>query len=206
MKNIITSIVFSEKDDAFLVETSKDNFLIEYEDYEKLQLFVGKEISPELMQNLKNNRKLKRAKSVALKYLSYRPRATKEIRDRLRKDQFEETIIDETIYDLQNHEMINDYEFARIFYEDKIRFNHWSTKKINYELLCKGISRDIIDELTIKYSKYDYKNALFLVENKIKLWEEKYEEKYRLKNKIYSYLSSRGYDYSTIQLIFEEIM
>lgn len=200
----IQAITFDEKKSCFQVCLEKAEYRISYEDYITLNLSVGDKITEKDLQTLEHKHLLNQAYTVSVRFLSYRLRSKKEVRDRLLKNRYSEAIIFETIDNLEKNGYLSDELFTQSFLEEKMHLNHWSLNKIKYELYKKGISDEIISSVyDNSYDHVDYDNALKMTENKITFWKEKYQNSYQLKNKIYQYLSSKGYQYSTIQDIFD---
>lgn len=200
----IQSIIFDEKKASFQICLEKTEFRISYEDYISLNLSVGDKITDKDLRILEHKHLLNQAYSVSVRFISYRLRSKKEVRDRLIKNRYSEAVILETIHNLEKNGYLNDELFAQTFTEEKLHLNHWSLNKIKYELYRKGISDEIIVSIYDNCLDHaDYDNALKMTENKISFWKEKYQNSYQLKNKIYQYLSSKGYQYSTIQDIFD---
>ena len=91
--------------------------------------------------------------NLALRFLSYRPRSEKEVRDRLKikyqksnlKDL--ELIIDRVIQKLKKYNFVNDLEFAKKWIESRMKFKPRSLRLIKLELKKKGISDDIIQAI-----------------------------------------------------------
>jgi regulatory protein len=87
-----------------------------------------------------------------LKFLNFRPRSEKEVRDYLKKklQKFPETdasIIDLIVHKLQQQKFLNDVEFARMWVRSRTEFKPKGKYLVKQELRQKGISPDIIDEV-----------------------------------------------------------
>jgi len=142
----------------------------------------------------------------ALKFLSYRPRSEKEIRDKLLGKKASEEIINKIISRLKKNNFLNDEEFVKWWIEQRTRFKPRSVRLIKIELKQKGIGQELIDEtidhlpLTID----DLESAKKLIEKRLPRyknlsWEEKFQKIARL-------LSSKGFSYDIIKEIFKEIL
>src|SRR3989344_6604171 len=81
----------------------------------------------------------------ALKFLSYRPRSEKEIRDKLKKKKASEETINKIILRLKENNFINDEEFVRWWIEQRTNFKPRSLRLIKMELKQKGVSNDLIE-------------------------------------------------------------
>ena len=152
----------------------------------------------------------------ALKFLSYRPRSEKEVRDRLRIKNHESGIkdlnllIDQVILKLKKYKFIDDTEFAKKWIENRTRFKPRGLRLIKLELKKKGISDEIIQTI-IHNSEFiiqnDLEQAKKLVEKKIERFRNKFgmtrEKTYQ---KLGRYLASKGFDWDTIKKSIDEVL
>lgn len=163
----------------------------------------GMEIDPSFLNNILLKEEQIKANNVALRYLGYRMRAEKEIRDRLYKDDFDEDIIDNSIDYLQKNGLIDDYEFAKAFTLDKININKYGPQRIRYDLYQKGIDRDIIDKVLSKDDN-EYERCLEAGEKKIYSYrKDDNQSKYR---KLSAFLQRRGFSYAVIRDVLRELI
>lgn len=149
----------------------------------------------------------------ALKFLSYRPRSEKEVRERLRIKNHEsgikelDSIIDQVIHKLRDYNFINDYDFAKRWVESRMKSKQRSLRLIKLELKRKGISDDIIQTI-IHDSKFmihsDLEQAKKLVEKRI--GRLKGLDRQKIYEKLGRYLASKGFDWDTIKKSIDEIL
>jgi regulatory protein len=85
--------------------------------------------------------------SVAIKFLSYRARSTKEVEEKLKEKGFGPSEIKQTIVWLTGTGYLNDEVFARERASLRLRVKHWGTMKIASELKTKGIGPEIIGKI-----------------------------------------------------------
>ncbi len=71
---------------------------------------------------------------------------TADILEKLRKWEISDKDMQKIMTFLYQHKFIDDSRFARIYTEDKFRFNHWGKQKINLMLRQKNIPPEIIAE------------------------------------------------------------
>ena len=200
---IIEEIIFDSKNNLLIVRINSFNYQINYELYNKLSISVGKEISKEEYLEIKSFSEFNILLFKSLNFLSYRMRTEKEIMDRLLKETNDFNIIGEVITYLKDNNYIDDIVFTKNFYENKSYYNNWSSKKIIYELQNKGISREKFNEIITETYENDYNNAKKLVEKKYKTLKIG-NDNYKFKNKVYTYLTNRGFSYDIIKEIIEE--
>jgi regulatory protein len=87
------------------------------------------------------------AMSVAIKFLSYRARSTKEVEEKLKEKGFGPSEIRQTIKRLTDSGYLNDEVFARDRASSRSRTKHWGAIKIASELNSKGVSSEIIGKI-----------------------------------------------------------
>jgi regulatory protein len=199
-----------QKKDSKNVKVIFDNdteLIIDFELILKNGLRKDKEISESHFDFLKiENQKLQIHKK-ALDYLSRRIHSSKELKRKLLQKKFDSELINEVTSLLQEKKIIDDYNFAAQFIEEKLKLKMWGKKKLQFELMKKGISRDIIEELILNIPEADEKNKLnILVQKKLgSLLKRNYDEK-KIKEKLLSFLTGKGYDYYSALGAVEECL
>jgi len=148
----------------------------------------------------------------ALRFLSYRPRSEKEVRDRLKlkvqssKFKVEQDVIDKVIEKLKEKKFINDEEFAKWWMESRLRFKPRSLRLIKIELKQKGIDPELIDK-TINDEGLminDSENAKKLIQKKFERFKNLPKEK--IYQKLGRFLASKGFDWDTIKKSIDEML
>ena len=194
---IINNIEFSDKKDKFVIETdTKESFLLSYNDFEKYKIHNEMIIDDELYTHLLNISKFTEAFEISLNFLSYKLRTEKEIITKLKSKKFSTEIIDEVITKLKNLDLLDDYNYAKIFINDKINLTNYSKRRIINDLYQKGIDKRIYEDYLEEVFGYNMEldKATQIVETKINIWKEKHEG-YDLKNKIVTFLLQKGFSY-----------
>ncbi len=143
-----------------------------------------------------------KALHVAVRYLGYRPRSEKEVRDHLQKKHYDEKTIFKVIDQLKHYGYINDETFARLFVENRIRYNPKSRFALGYELKQKGISSHICDALLTEYK--DMHMAKKALGFKRRQWQHLDLE--NQKKKAMNYLRYRGFGYETCRAAWEDFL
>lgn len=136
----------------------------------------------------------------ALRYLSYRPRSEKEIRDRLMRKNFDPLIIDKVIEKLKEDKFLNDTEFAEWWIDQRQEFKGKSKYVIKNELSEKGIDKQTI-ETTLDTAKDDYETAKELFEKKKRRFENYTGDEYI--KKVTGFLQRKGFSWDIIQKILK---
>ena len=142
----------------------------------------------------------------AIKLLSIRKRSVFEMRNRLKRKEFEGNIVDEVVEELIEYKYLNDEEFAEAYINDRINFNPRGSFLVKKELREKGVAENIVNE-KIK--------ELFPEEKEMELAKKAAEKKMETlnkdleKNKIYqkigSYLQTKGYFSHIIREVLDDV-
>ncbi len=151
----------------------------------------------------------------ALKFLSYRPRSEKEIRDNLKGKRYKkhgtsgteinDSVIEQIINKLKEQKFLNDEEFAKWWIESRLNYKPRALRLIKIELKQKGISDDIIESLIHDSESLihnDLEMAKRLAEKKIKRYKDL--PKQEIYQKLGRFLSSKGFSWDTIKKAIEE--
>ncbi|BEP29851.1 regulatory protein RecX [Helicovermis profundi] len=145
---------------------------------------------------------VKKGFNYALNVLSYRDRTEKEIRDKMTTKEYEKSVIDEVLLKLKKLNLINDVEFTEKYVE--FRIERYGKNRLKQELFRKGISKEIIENV-LSYVGED-EEFLAAKEIAIKKFNQygdiPFEKKY---NRLMGLLSRKGYSYSTVKRVFEEL-
>jgi len=145
----------------------------------------------------------------SLRFLSYRPRSEKEVRDRLIRKKIDSQIIEKIIAKLKEKKFLNDEEFAKWWIEQRTKVRPKAIRVITLELKQKGISNEIIESLLSKdvSSEEQVSNDLELANKLIEKRIERFRNssKQEIYQKLGSYLSRRGFDWETIKQSIDEL-
>ena len=117
------------------------------------------------------------------------------------KDAEIRTIIDSLV----SENYLNQGRFAKIFASEKARFNKWGPKKIEQALRLKGIEKDDIESAIEGVSESFNNDSLQqILTNKRRNLKAK--NNYELKNKLIRFALSRGYDYSQVIKVLNNVI
>jgi len=126
-------------DDLFIAGVSDETLM-------RLAIRTGDVISPDTLKALQHTEEVIHAKSVALRFLSTRPRTESEIRDKLREKEFSEAEIAHTIEELRKSNLLNDREFARMYIRDALALKSLGRIVLRRKLLLLGVDKAVTDE------------------------------------------------------------
>lgn len=140
-----------------------------------------------------------------LKFLNFRPRSEKEVRDYLKKKKqkfpdIDSSLIDLIVHKLKQQKFLNDHDFAKWMIRSRTEFKPKGTYLVRLELRQKGISQEIIDELLQNEdvrSESDKDLAIAILEKKRRKYESmEHNERFA---KAGAMLARRGFDLDTIK-------
>ena len=152
----------------------------------------------------------------ALRFLSFRPRSEKEIKDYLsKKSSFAkasegqaeskvESVINSVIEKLKERKFINDTEFAKWWVDQRTRIKPRASRLIKFELKQKGIAKELIDEVFEKDLSSDLEKAKILAEKRMPRYKN--EEPKKVYEKMSRFLVSKGFDYDIIKKVIEKVL
>ncbi len=159
----------------------------------RLGLEKGEDLTELKIKEILSQKAENEAKNIALKFLSFRRRTEKEIRDKLKSKGFDEKSIKSTIDKLKGYDLINDSEFATAWVKERLAYKPRGKKLLRQELWKKGIEKEIIDQVTEELCQDEDKSALELLQ-KIKKRYQNLEPKVA-RRRMLSLLLRRGFSY-----------
>jgi regulatory protein len=153
----------------------------------------------------------------ALRFLSYRPRSEKEIKDYLFKKSLYtkaseeqkkeiESITNSIIEKLKEQRFLNDEEFARMWVQSRVRAKPRASRVIKRELQIKGIDKEKIEELFAGNENEipsDFQMAFTLAQKRLKKYTNLPKQEFF--EKMGRFLASRGFTYDIIKEVIAEI-
>ena len=113
------------------------------------RLEIGQDVSDERLDELMEKAGLDSAMSVALRYLTSRPRSERELRDRLRRRKIGEAVIDRTVEQLRTKGLLDDFTFAQYWVDQRVTFRPRSRRMLEMELRQKGVDGEAIEGVTL---------------------------------------------------------
>lgn len=156
------------------------------------KLKVGCELSSDELAELKRASEFGKLYQRALEWVLVRPRSSKEVRDYLYKKIYEKKLdkkyIDEIVTRLESKGYVDDRRFAEFWVENRFVKKGVSRKRLAMELMKKGISKDIIDE--VLDGRDDKQEILKIIARK----RDKYDDE-----KLIAYLCRQGFPYQLVR-------
>ncbi len=160
-------------------------------------LQVGQELSDEKIKDLQSKDEVEIALQRALRYLSYRPRSEKEVRQNLNKHDFSDTVVDEIIQRLKRNQLVDDTAFARMWVENRSEFRPRGAYALRMELRQKGLPDGEIDQALSDLNEEQL--ALKAARKQVRKYRGLEQQDFR--NKMSGFLARRGFNYAIISSI-----
>lgn len=135
-----------------------------------------------------------KCKNSAIRTVEKTYKTEKELKDKLIERGFEEDTIRRTIDFLKEYNLLNDEKYAEMYIKDRLRTQ--GRNKIKYALIRKGISEEVLSDKLSNIDEEDENDTAFkLAEKKYNMLKKKESDKYKLSQKLFRFLLSKGYDY-----------
>jgi regulatory protein len=184
-------------DGQFALGLSEEVFL-------KFSLFENKKIEEKEIEEILFEEEKAQAKEKALNFLSYRPRTEKEIRKKLKEKDFDDAVIEEVAQTLKRLKLIDDYEYAKNFVQERLRLSPRGENLLKQELWKKGIDKEIIGEvLRETFESRDVEEIAQEVLEKAKRKYRNLEKEVALR-RIKGFLLRRGFSYETVNELVKD--
>ena len=155
---------------------------------------VGMEISAEDLAEFKKASEFGKLYQRTLEWVLVRPRSIRETNDYLYKKIFEKKLdknyIDRIIETLKDKKYLDDYRFCEYYVENRFIKKGVSLKRLRMELLKKGISKEIIEEVLADSDRNDEEELKKMIAKK----RAKYDDE-----KLTAYLVRQGFQYDLVR-------
>jgi regulatory protein len=171
-----------------------------------LRLHKGQELTQGDWDQLERAERGSKAWNAALRLLAVRPRSEHELRDRLRRKEFEPEHIDTTITRLRELELIDDAHFAELWISNRQKLRPRGAQALRQELRAKGIDRDTVDEVvTNAVDAHDERAACEQVARQALRRYADAPDKATFLRKLGGLLQRRGFRFDTIKPIVDQL-
>ncbi len=146
-------------------------------------------------------------KQRALSFLGRRYHSERELLLKLKTKSYDERLIKLVLSDLKQKSFIDDEVFAYHFVEEKLKKKSWGKNKIRAALISKGVSASVIDKILSEFDSLQNQNeaALLIAKKKYESLKKRERDEKKLKQKIISFLLSRGFEYEIINETINKI-
>jgi len=180
------------KNNQYQVDFDKESLILYDDIIIQYELLLKKYIKEDEFLKLKEENSSLKGYYLALKYLNYKMRTKKEIKDYLKKKGISDVSIEESIEKLEKQDYINDDKYTKFYINDSVKFSLNGPNLILQKLKEIGIKKETILQ--------------YLDKIPAEIWQEKIEKliakkvasnhsysKRNLKNKLILFLQTKGY-------------
>ncbi len=158
-------------------------------------LRIGQILSGPEIAALKELDEAEKAKKSALRLISRRPRSVVEVERSLRKNKYDDLIIEEVLNRLIEVELLDDAAFAAYWIEQRETFKPRSHLALRQELMQKGVSRAVVDAAVGQVDESAAARRAAI--KQARRWTHLPDEEYR--DKLGRYLQRLGFPYEIIR-------
>jgi regulatory protein len=144
----------------------------------------------------------------AFRYLSRRIHSRGELELKLLKKKYPNKTIKRVLNELGEKNYLNDKEFCEKFLEEKIYSKKWGLVKIIAHLRNKGIDEAVIQDVINKndLKEVTTNNINRLINNKLRFLKNKNLSDTKLKQRLFSFLISRGFTFEESKNAIDKLM
>jgi regulatory protein len=173
-------------------------------------LAVGSTIDDAAWARLEATEQADKALQAGARLIEARPRATVELRMRLRRKEFPPAAIDHAIARLTELGLLDDAAFSRLWVENRRSFRPRGSLALRDELRRKGVARDLIDaalagdEGDEDVAEQEAESAMALARAALRRYASA-EDRFSFQRRLGAYLQRRGFTFATIRPILDEL-
>jgi regulatory protein len=165
----------------------------------KCGLHTGDDLDEQAVTRIQSIEAETQAKNIAVNYLSYRQRSSKEIIDHLKKKGYALECAEDVTRQLQSARLVNDREFAYAFVRDRVKRKPTGRALLRMQLLAKGIPSSMADAVLADLISMESQqaSALQAARRKVNMthsWKNNPDEEKR-KKRLLDFLLRRGFSY-----------
>lgn len=157
-------------------------------------LRTGQELNDEEVATWQKQSTENKGYNLALRYLGYRARSQREMRDYLVRKSYEPEVVDHIITRLTDYGFLNDAAFADSWIASRLALRPRSRRMLEQELLQKGLDRETIATALAALGHEGQEQMLTeLIERKRR------QLRYQDVDKLMQYLARQGFGYDQIK-------
>lgn len=154
---------------------------------------IGLELTAEELDNLKQDAHIDKAYNLALGQVARRPRSEWEMRDYLRRKDYDPELITQLVKRLFDAGFLDDHDFARRWVETRRLLRQTSKRRLQQELRAKRVSDDVITNVLAEDQTDESAVLRAVIEKK------RTQSRYQDNEKLMAYLLRQGYNYEDIK-------
>lgn len=160
---------------------------------------VKKEYTSEELEQLKQTAILDKAYMRSLDYLARRPRSEWEVRDYLKRKEYDSPTADTILNKLSIQGYIDDKKFAEAWINNRRALKPTSLRRLKQELMQKHVAKEVI-EIVLEEEPGNEQTALREL-----IAKKSHHTRYQDRQKLMAYLLRQGFGYGDVKAVLEEI-
>lgn len=199
---IITELSVYKGDTYKLVLDDDMTYFVNSSVVSEFLLHKGGELSGDRLARIQQADTRRKAKKRALYLLGTRQYCYKELYDKLRRS-YDEDTSREAADAMREYGYVNDEEYAPKLAEYLIRSKRWGIRKAKYEMLHRGLSAQLVENVLAEYSEDDISEEI------TELLERKYYNRIADpddRRRTIAAMARRGYDYNSVKRCIEKLL
>lgn len=204
--NIITKIEVQKrnKERVNIYIDNEYSFSLSTELVYKEGLKTNENIDLEKIKSIAKEDDYIKCKNAALKIVEKSYKSEKELKDKLLLKGYDNLTIDKTLNFLKEYNFLSDINYVKMYVKDKSRLQ--GKKKIKYDLIKKGINDNLIEEEISNIDEDEEREVAYnMALKKYNVLSKRESDKYKLSQKIYRFLLSKGYDYDIVSYAVKRV-
>ena len=146
-----------------------------------------------------------KCKNSALRIVERSYKSERELKDKLLLKGYDKESIEKTMEFLKEYNFLSDNNYTKMYVKDKSKFQ--GKNKIKFDLYRKGIDEEIIQEELSSIDEEDEREVAYnLVLKKYNVISKRESDKYKLSQKLYRYIVSKGYSYDIASYAIKKVL
>lgn len=205
--NIITKIEEGKrnKDRVNIYIDNDYAFSVSKEILYKESLKVNDNVNIEDLREIVKKDNYIKCKNSALRIVERSYKSERELKDKLLLKGYDKDSIEKTMAFLKEYNFLSDNNYTKMYVKDKSKVQ--GKNKIKFELYRKGISEEIIQEELSSIDEEDEKEVAYnLALKKYNVISKRESDKYKLSQKLYRYILSKGYSYDIASYAIKKVL
>lgn len=200
---IITDIVPQTKNEnrVSLFIDGKFAFGMDKSDCSFMGLKTGMELTQEKYDYIVDNTVYVKAYQKADRFIGFKMRTEKEVRNKLNEEDFSEDIIERVVASMIKYKYIDDSAYALMYAKDCKNIKKWGPQRIKTELYKKGVESSIIDNAL---ENLDIEDTDLIIESLLDKRIKNTPIDLKEKQKHFNFLLRRGFNSEDIKRVIEK--
>lgn len=182
---------------VFEVIVNGQTFLLYSDVIVKYSIGIGKEIEKESFLKAVDESNYIICLNCATNYLGSRLRTSKQLKEYLRKKEFDKNIILKVIEKLNEYKVLNDEEYAKSFV--KVNANKYSKRALEQKLMQKGVNKQNLEQ---SLEECDDKETCVMFANK---FIKNKEINRQIIEKLIRHLQYKGFNFEDINYTLKKL-